>query len=120
MAWSSKVPASVEERHLPAQSHATGVLDLRIAVGTIVRLFLPRVVFEIWVIASLLGGYPGRRVVGKHQFEKVESVFIETCGQGVAVIALPLGEGGLVVGIRGNAWPGLLTRSAEQPTVELG
>jgi len=77
------------------------------------------VVFKIWVIASLLGGYPGRWVVGKHQFEKVESVFVETCGQWVAVIALPLGESRLVVGIRGDAWPGLLAGSAEQSAGEL-
>jgi hypothetical protein len=71
-------------------------------------------VLEVRVIAGLLGGDAPGRIVDKKHVKEVETSIVEVGTERHAVVADPLGEGSLEVGVRRDAWPNIFSRSAEE------
>lgn len=74
-------------------------------------------VLEIGVVAGLLGRDATSGIVHQHHFQKVKTCVVEVVAQGLAVIANPLGERGLKVGIRGHAGPNIFGGGTEQARI---
>jgi len=77
-----------------------------------------RVVLEVRVVASLLGGDAAGGVVDEHHLEEIETLVIKVLAEGLAVIPQPLGERGLEVGVRRHSGPDILCGGAEQSAGE--
>jgi hypothetical protein len=73
---------------------------------------------EVWVHACLLSGDSSCRVVFKERVQEVKAIFIQARNKCPAFFTLPLGESRLVVGERGDAWPGVLVRCTKKSDVE--
>ena len=71
------------------------------------------VVLEVRMVAGRLGRDATSRVVNKHHLQQVESVGVEVLAEGLAVIASPLGKGGLEVWVAGHTWPLVLRRRSQ-------
>lgn len=55
-------------------------------------LLLSEIIFEIRVVAGLLGRYTPGRVVYQHHFEELKTLLVEVRAEGLPVVPLPLGE----------------------------
>jgi hypothetical protein len=83
------------------------VVAVAVRVGT-------REVLEVGVVAGLLGRDAAGRVVDEEHLEEVESLVVKVGADGGVRVALPLGEGSLEVGIRGDSGPDILSRGTEK------
>lgn len=96
------------ERRLPVLVVAAAmVLQTRVALE----------VFEVRVVAGLLGRDAAGGVVDEHHLEKIQARLVQIRAELRGGVAHPLGEGSLEVGIAGHAGPNVLGRSAKE-TVE--
>ena len=68
---------------------------------------------EVWMLFGLLGGDAAGWIVDKEAFEQIQAVIVETRNERCGVRTRPLWERGLEVGERGDAWPVLLGRGAQ-------
>ena len=93
----------------PRRVSRRAVLVVAVAVGV-----GPGKVLEVGVVAGLLGRDAAGRVVDEEHLEEVEALLVEVGAQGCLHVALPLGERGLEVGVRGNAGPDVLGGSAQE------
>lgn len=69
-------------------------------------------VLEVWVHAGLLGGQSMSRIVFEKSLQQCQTILLQARDDG-SIGALPLGEGGLVIGERGDAGPFHFIRGAE-------
>ncbi len=69
------------------------------------RRLLLFVVLKVRVVDGALGGDAAGGVVDEHGLEQVEAGRVEVVAERGRVISLPLGKGGLEIGIRGDAGP---------------
>jgi hypothetical protein len=66
------------------------------------------------VVAGLLGRDAAGRVVDEHHLEQVQALLVQVGTQRHRRIANPRGEGGLEVGVAGDAGPDVFGGSAEE------
>lgn len=84
------------------------VLRARVVVGDGLE------VLKVRVVAGLLGGDAAGRVVDEHHLEEVEAGVVEVAAQRGGLVASPLGEGRLEVGIAANARPDVFRGCAQE------
>lgn len=87
------------------------------AAVAIFAAWLGVVVFKVGVVARCLGRDSAGRIVDKHGLEKVEAIIVKVLAEWRVIVAYPLGEGCLEIGIRCDAGPDVLSRGSKQ-TVE--
>lgn len=58
-----------------------------------------RIILKVWVVASLLGRDAAGGIIDQHHLQQVETLVVEILAQRLTVIASPLGERGLEIGI---------------------
>ena len=61
-------------------------------------------VLEVWVHAGLLGGQAVSRIIFEKSLQQCQAILLQARDNG-SIGAFPLGEGGLVIGERGDAGP---------------
>lgn len=84
------------------------------AAVAIFALWLGVVVLKVRVVACCLGRDSAGRIVDEHGFKKLETDVVEVLAEWYVVVAYPLGEGCLEVGIGGDAGPDVLSRGSKQ------
>ena len=69
-------------------------------------------ILEVRVVARLLGRDAARRIVDEHHLQQVEARVVEVGAEGLRLVADPLGERRLEVGVGGDAGPDIISRGA--------
>lgn len=66
------------------------------------------------MVARCLGGNSAGGIVNEHGLKKLEADVVKILAEWYVVVACPLGEGCLEVGIGGDAGPDVLSRGSKQ------